>query len=93
MLPEKLSRDQSNDQGLGPESLPIVIETNEGKRERSLVVFLVAVGIGILVLTTIVLLLLLLSDSWVLNCKDVYKSILLDHIGYFTISRTKLRRR
>jgi len=56
MLPEKLSRDQSNDQGLGPESLPIVIETNEGKRERSLVVFLVAVAIGILVLTTIVLL-------------------------------------
>jgi hypothetical protein len=56
MLPEKLSRDQSNDQGLGPESLPIVIENNEGKRERSLVVFLVALGIGILVLTTIVLL-------------------------------------
>jgi hypothetical protein len=56
MLPEKLSRDQSRDQGLGPESLPIVIETNEGKRERSIVVFLVAVGIGILVLTTIVLL-------------------------------------
>ena len=56
MLPEKLSRDQSIDQGLGPESLPFVIETNEGKRERSLVVFLVAVGIGILVLTTIVLL-------------------------------------
>lgn len=56
MLPEKLSRNQSNDQGLGLESLPIVIETNEGKRERSLVVFLVAVGIGILVLTTIVLL-------------------------------------
>jgi hypothetical protein len=56
MLPEKLSRDQSNDQSLGPESLPIVIENNEGKRERSLVVFLVALGIGILVLTTIVLL-------------------------------------
>jgi hypothetical protein len=56
MLPEKLSRDQSRDQGLGPESLPIVIETNERKRERSIVVFLVAVGIGILVLTTIVLL-------------------------------------
>jgi len=56
MLPEKLSRDQSIDQGLGPESLPFVIETNGGKRERSLVVFLVAVGIGILVLTTIVLL-------------------------------------
>jgi len=56
MLLEKLSRDQSNDQGLSPESLPIVIETNEGKRERSLIVFLVAVGIGILVLTTIVLL-------------------------------------
>jgi hypothetical protein len=56
MLPEKLSNDQSSDQGLGPESIPIVIETNEGKRERSLVVFLVAVGIGILVLTTIVLL-------------------------------------
>jgi hypothetical protein len=32
MLPEKLSRDQSNDQGLGPESLPIVIETNEGEK-------------------------------------------------------------
>jgi hypothetical protein len=56
MLPEKLSNDQSSDQGLGPESIPIVIETNEGKRERSLVVFLVAIGIGILVLTTIVLL-------------------------------------
>ena len=56
MLPEKLSRDQSNDQGLGPESLPIGIETNEGKRERSLVVFLVAFGMGILVLTMIVLL-------------------------------------
>lgn len=56
MLPEKLSGDQSNDQGLGPESLPIVIETNEGKREQSLVVLLEAVGIGILVLTTIVLL-------------------------------------
>jgi len=57
MLPEKLSNDQSSDQGLGPESIPIVIETNEGKRERSLVVFLVAIGIGLLVLPTIVLLL------------------------------------
>jgi hypothetical protein len=40
-----------------------------------------------------VLLVLLLGDSWVLNCEDVYKSILLDHIRYFTISRTKLRKR
>lgn len=93
MLPEKLNRDQSNDQGLGPESLPIVIETKEAEKRTITSSFFVAVGIGILVLTTIVLLLLLLSDSWVLNCKDVYKSILLDHIGYFTISRTKLRRR
>ncbi len=52
MLPEKLSRDQ----GLGPEPLSLVIETNKGKRERLIVVFLMAVGIGILVLTSIVLL-------------------------------------
>ena len=32
MLPEKLNRDQSNDQGVGPESLPIVIETNEAEK-------------------------------------------------------------
>lgn len=52
ILPEKLSRDH----GLGPESLPVVIETNEGKREGLLVVFLMAVGIGILVLASIFLL-------------------------------------
>jgi hypothetical protein len=52
MLPEKLS----GDQGLGPESPPIVTETNKGKRERLIVVFLMAVGIGILVLASIFLL-------------------------------------
>ena len=52
ILPEKWSRDH----GLGPESLPVVIETNKGKRERLLVVFLMAVGIGILVLASIFLL-------------------------------------
>jgi hypothetical protein len=52
MLPEKLSRDQ----GLGPEPVPLVIETNKEKRERLIVVFLIAVGIGILVLTSIILL-------------------------------------
>lgn len=52
MLPEKLS----GDQGLGPESPPIVKETNKGKRERLIVVFLMAVGIGTLVLASIFLL-------------------------------------
>lgn len=52
ILPEKLSRDH----GLGPESLPVVIETNKGKREGLLVVFLMAVGIGILVSASIFLL-------------------------------------
>ncbi len=52
ILSEKLSRDH----GLDPESLPVVIETNKGKREGLLVVFLMAVGIGILVLASIFLL-------------------------------------
>jgi hypothetical protein len=52
MLPEKMSRDH----GLGPESLPIVKETNKGKREGLVAVFLMAFGIGILVLASIFLL-------------------------------------
>jgi hypothetical protein len=43
-------------QGPGPESVPIVTETREGKREGLRVVFLVAVGVGILVLASIFLL-------------------------------------
>lgn len=52
MLPEKLTRDH----GLGPESLPVVKETNKGKREGLIVVLLMSVGIGILVLVSIFLL-------------------------------------
>jgi hypothetical protein len=52
MLPEKLS----SDQGLGPGSLPTIKETNKGKRERLIVIFVMAVGVGIVVLTSILLL-------------------------------------
>ena len=37
-------------------SLPIIKETNKGKRERLIVIFLMAVGVGIVVLTSILLL-------------------------------------
>jgi hypothetical protein len=52
MVGEKLS----GDQGPGPESPPIVTETNKGKREGLILVFLTAVGIGILVLASVFLL-------------------------------------
>ena len=45
MLPAKMGRDQ----GLGPESLPVVIETKKGKRDGLIVVLSMAVGIGILI--------------------------------------------
>jgi hypothetical protein len=51
LLPEKLSRDQ----GLGPGSLPIMNDTNKGKKERHKAIFLIAVGIGTVVLASIVL--------------------------------------
>jgi hypothetical protein len=56
MSKEMLSEKLKEDQGFGPESPPIVTETNKGKRERLMVVFLIAVGIGILVLASIFLL-------------------------------------
>jgi hypothetical protein len=52
MLPEKLS----SDQGLGPGSVPIIKETNKGKTERLIVIFLMAVGVGIVVFASILLL-------------------------------------
>jgi hypothetical protein len=51
LLPEKLSRDQ----GLGPGSLPIMNDTNKGKKERQKAIFLVAAGIGTVVLASILL--------------------------------------
>ena len=54
MLPEKLSTDES----LEPESLPIIKDTNKGKREGLIVVFLMAAGVGIVVSASILLLLL-----------------------------------
>lgn len=49
MLPAKMGRDQ----GLGPESLPVVTESKKGKREGLIVVLSMAVGIGILISASI----------------------------------------
>ena len=50
MLPEKLSK------GLGPESPPIVTETNKEKRQGLILVCLIAVGVVIVPVASIVLL-------------------------------------
>ena len=52
MLQKKLD----GDEGLGPDSPPIVIETSKNRREGLILVLLIAVGVGLLALTTIVLL-------------------------------------
>ena len=52
MLPTKLG----GEQGLGPESPPIVIETSKKRREGLMLVLLIAVGVAILALASIVLL-------------------------------------
>ena len=52
MLRKKLG----GDQGLRPDSAPIVIGTIKNRREGLLLVLLIAVGVGLLALTTIVLL-------------------------------------
>jgi hypothetical protein len=52
MLPTKFG----GEQGLGPDSPPIVIENKKKRREGRILVLYIAVGVGILALTTIILL-------------------------------------
>jgi len=58
-----LQRKLSEDQGVGPELPPIVIETKKEKKRGGLAVLLISVGIGILALAGTALLMYVNSFS------------------------------
>jgi hypothetical protein len=56
MSKEMLQKKLGGEHGLGPESPPIVIETNKNRRQGLILVLLIAVGVGLVAVASIVLL-------------------------------------